>query len=1078
VPVSGNTLTVSAPDHAYAEEGTYFVTVSVQHDNEPALTTALAAVRISDQQLTALTGPTLPTTGTEGTAFNGGAISSIATFTDAAGVEAAGDYTASISWGDGTTSAGTIVLPASGNTITVSAPDHTYAEEGSYSVTVTVQHDGLAALSAGSSVTISDPSVVLNTTALSFNAREGTASSLQAVATFTDPAGAENVSEYAASINWGDGTTSLGTISFNGGTFTVLGSHSYSEEGTGNSPITVTINHGTSVAASAVTANAAISDPSVVLNGLVTSISAKEGVPFSGQVVATFTDPAGPELTAGQPTAGEYSATIDWGDGVTDTGTTITWNSSTQSFVVTGGHAYAEEGTYIVTVTVSHGLAATGSSAGTATVNVSDVQLTNLTLSSLSGATEGANLAGTTIATFVDPAGVEAASDYTATISWGDGTTSLGMIALPSAGNVVSVTAPSHTYSEEGTYAVTVSVQHGGQPALSTSDSLVVADAAVQLNTTPLSFGATEGSASTTQPVATFTDPAGAENLTEYSATINWGDGTPVTTGTITFSGGTFTVLGNHTYAVKGSSPYQITVTVHHGTAADASGVTATSMVADVAPTITGTVPNQFTTDRTAVSPFPTVTIGDVDPNQQLTTTVAFASANGVFTPASLTASGFTLVSGTGATAQYQFVGTANATTAAIRQLVFQPTKYQVIPGQVVKTVFTITTSDGILPPVMDSNTSLVAIAAAGVDTLPFADNFNRPNASSLGGNWVNDVGAFAINNNQAVATGSLATLNGLLVMNSVTQVQLTLDPTAHNRAGLVTRYMGSGNGNYYWAVIEGTGSTYYARLYLSIGGKLTLLTPNAKPLTLTDGASTTGFSGVLRLEAYGSSLKFFVNGNLKAYTNNASLFGDGSVGIQGRTGARFDNFLADNIGAPPVTLPYTDNFTSVTDTNQLSYNWLQQAGAFTVASGVVSTVGKGLAFATLNNPFLTGGKFQADVSLQTSAGSRVGLVANYNGNIAAKATYYAGQIISNGGNSYTAQLDLYQNGVLKKVIKKQTFKHSGAISGTLDLNVSGGVLTLSLGTLFSLTGNDTTLTSGAAGMLGVRSTVANFSVM
>jgi hypothetical protein len=382
--------------------------------------------------------------------------------------------------------------------------------------------------------------------------------------------------------------------------------------------------------------------------------------------------------------------------------------------------------------------------------------------------------------------------------------------------------------------------------------------------------------------------------------------------------------------------------------------------------------------------------------------------------------------------------------------------------------------SDGILSPVTDSSTSINTTAAAGVDTLPFSDNFDRPNAATLGGNWINEVGAFAVDNNQAVATGSLATLNGLFVTNSISQVQLTLSPTTSNRAGLVTRYTGAGNANYYWAVIEGKGSTYYARIYLSIGGKLTLLTPNAKPLTLADGASKTGFSGVLGLEAYGSSLKFFVNGNLKAFTNNASLVGDGSIGLQGRTGARFDNFQIDNIGALPMTLPYTDQFTSVTNTNQLSYNWMQQAGAFTVAGGVASTLGNGLAFATLNHSGVNGGNIQAYVSLQPSAGSQVGLAACYSGSMAAKATYYAGKIISNGHNTYTAEILLYQNGVLKKVIAKQTFKHSGPISGTLHFTVSGGVLTLSLGTLVSVTGNNATLTSGAVGMLGVRATFAN----
>jgi hypothetical protein len=107
-----------------------------------------------------------------------------------------------------------------------------------------------------------------------------------------------------------------------------------------------------------------------------------------------------------------------------------------------------------------------------------------------------------------------------------------------------------------------------------------------------------------------------------------------------------------------------------------------------------------------------------------------------------------------------------------------------------------------------------------------------------------------------------------------------------------------------------------------------------------------------------------------------------------------------------------------------------------------------------------------------------VGLAACYSGSTAANATYYAAQIVSSGNNSYNAQIDLYQNGVLKKVLKKVIFTHVGPISGTVDFTVSGGVLTLSMGTLFNLTANDSTLTSGAVGMLGIRSTFANFSVM
>ena len=49
------------------------------------------------------------------------------------------------------------------------------------------------------------------------------------------------------------------------------------------------------------------------------------------------------------------------------------------------------------------------------------------------------------------------------------------------------------------------------------------------------------------QTVATFTDPGGAEDLGDYSATIAWGDNSS-SPGDISYSGGVFTVSGSHTY--------------------------------------------------------------------------------------------------------------------------------------------------------------------------------------------------------------------------------------------------------------------------------------------------------------------------------------------------------------------------------------------------------------------------------------------------------------------------------------------------------------------------------------------------
>src|SRR5207245_2154145 len=96
--------------------------------------------------------------------------------------EVLGDYSASIDWGDGG-SAGTITV--SSGVFTVKGT-HTYAEEGTKPITVTLGHDGAPTAIATSTATVSDPALV-PTGGFSLSAVEGAASTSQTVATFTDP---------------------------------------------------------------------------------------------------------------------------------------------------------------------------------------------------------------------------------------------------------------------------------------------------------------------------------------------------------------------------------------------------------------------------------------------------------------------------------------------------------------------------------------------------------------------------------------------------------------------------------------------------------------------------------------------------------------------------------------------------------------------------------------------------------------------------------------------------------------------------------------------------------------------------
>jgi hypothetical protein len=91
------------------------------------------------------------------------------------------------------------------------------------------------------------------------------------VATFTDPNTSATANAYSASINWGDGTASPGTITGGSGSFNVAGNHTYSASGT--YPVSVTITPvGTSQGGSTVADLAAITaPPSPVITGTPTT---------------------------------------------------------------------------------------------------------------------------------------------------------------------------------------------------------------------------------------------------------------------------------------------------------------------------------------------------------------------------------------------------------------------------------------------------------------------------------------------------------------------------------------------------------------------------------------------------------------------------------------------------------------------------------------------------------------------------------------------------------------------------------------------------------------------------------------
>src|ERR1700730_16558619 len=135
-------------------------------------------------------------------------------------------------------------------------------------------------------------------------------------------------------------------------------------------------------------------------------------------------------------------------------------------------------------------------------------------------ATEGGGFTGA-VAFITDPDLNAQANEYLATIAWGDGSSSPGIITGP-IGGPLSVSG-NHTYAEEGARVVTVYITDAGDPSntAAVTSTLSVADAALSAScaTTPNSLTSFSGTA------ATFTDADPSGPASHYTATINWGDG-------------------------------------------------------------------------------------------------------------------------------------------------------------------------------------------------------------------------------------------------------------------------------------------------------------------------------------------------------------------------------------------------------------------------------------------------------------------------------------------------------------------------------------------------------------------------
>ena len=518
---------------AYATPGTYTVTVTVK-DKDNGQGADAAVFTVNALWPTANAGG--PYTGGEGfpIAFNGGG----STDPNGDALTYAWDFN-----GDKATDA------------TGATASYTYADGGSYSARLIVTDPAGHADTATAGVTVTN---VVGVVSAGPDASVGLGTTFTLNGSFND---SPSDGPWSYTITWGDGATTYGSASAPGA---IVVPHLYAATGTYTATLRLTGNDGgTGTDAATITVGAAVA-PVADGNGPYTANEAAY-TQFSS---AGSSDPNGGTLS--------YS-----------------WNFGDGSPTVTAANpyrAYADNGTYTVTLTVKNSSGITSTYTTTATVaNVIPTGTFTTPGSLKEGAEFALSLNGSDVST-VDRASLEYAFDC------GDGT---GFSAWSA--TVKSVDCPAVPDQRALTVQGQVRDKDGGARLYSRSYNVTNAAPVVTFQPT---------SATSVAPGETvsfeggFTDQGAGDSPWTY--TIVWGDGTASETGTGT--PGT-PIVASHTYAAPGTSSAYMTVKDKDGGSGLSPKTTVT--VSNGAPTANANGP--YSANEGAAIAFSSAGSGDPD---------------------------------------------------------------------------------------------------------------------------------------------------------------------------------------------------------------------------------------------------------------------------------------------------------------------------------------------------------------------------------------------------------------------------------------------------------------------------------
>jgi PKD repeat protein len=433
-------------------------------------------------------------------------------------------HTATIDWGDGSAVQNGSILFANGSGVI--GGKHTYADDGVYTVTVTVSDDDGGSDTQSFLVTVENVAPTFTEIGVSATTvDEGQVVTLDAL--FNDP-GFDNEQNpnpamppdiidplhesFTYDVNWGDGRQQIigAAISDNNGSPGVpstgminLG-HTYADDGIYLVTVTVRDDNGGSVTRELMVTVENV-DPTINIVDLPTTIN-------EGQLVslgAMFSDPGfdnelnpNPAMPPGiiDPLHESFTYDIDWGDGRQQIiGAAILDDNGAPGVPSTGmfaaSHTYADDGEYTVTITVvddnggSHTrhVAITVLNVAPSVTNTDDLQVDEGSAFSLSDFNVQMSDPG-----FDNPLNPNKGGELQElfavhAINWGDGTppdsSSPSIVnrvsGSPGVPTTAQVSHAPHTYADDGNYTVTVRVADDDMGAFFDPELFVTGEAGV-----------------------------------------------------------------------------------------------------------------------------------------------------------------------------------------------------------------------------------------------------------------------------------------------------------------------------------------------------------------------------------------------------------------------------------------------------------------------------------------------------------------------------------------------------------------------------------------------------------------------